>query len=145
MNSIAETIQKVKSDSNFLTPQRKGQLLKLFPIMTSYMDAVKTSALADAMEGNPPEGFKLVAGRNSYECNDLDALEFLVGENVYKPKQSRSRSDLQKLLGVQFRELGVDEHFDIRPGNPTLAKESDKREALPPPNQTAVDEFDDLT
>jgi len=126
VDAIKESIANVGD----LTPERKGQILKLIPMMTKYLEAVKSASLSDAMEGNAPKGFKMVAGRNSYECNDPESLEFLVSD-CYKPKELKSRSALQKDLGTaQFRELGIADLYTVREGNPTLAPEEDKRPAL---------------
>lgn len=141
---IESAIAEVKSNPNILSSERKGQLLKLFPMMVKYMDAVKSAAMSDALNNAAPKGFKLVAGRNSYKCTDLETLEFLLGDEAFKDKENRSRSDLQKRLGVQFKDLGLDDYFESTPGNPTLALESDKRPELPPPNIDAIDDFDSI-
>lgn len=133
-----------EAKSNNLTPKRKGELLRMFPLLERYIAAVRTAAMNDALDNTPPEGFKLVAGRNSYKCEDEEGLAFLVGDKAFKPKETKSMSALKKDLGAaQFRDLGVEDMFSVQAGKPTLAKESDKRPAIIP-EQQALDALDDL-
>ena len=124
-------------DIKLLSPSAVGEVLKLVPMIEQWAATVKEHGLALALEGNTPEGFKLVEGRSNRVVTDpeglWDALLFqasLSEEQIFKPRELKSIGELEKACGKKkFGELSKD--FITKPaGKPTLVAVTDKRQEI---------------
>ena len=136
------------SDVKLLPAHQTGNLLKIIPMIEQWAQAVREHGLAMALEGNAPDGFKLVEGRSQRVIDDVQGLSFILQqegideENIYKPRELRAIGDLEKVVGKKrFGELS--KPFISKPkGKPTLAPITDKREAIiPDPIEAARQDF----
>tara|TARA_R110002126_G_scaffold86957_1_gene209717 strand:+ start:41 stop:1156 length:1116 start_codon:yes stop_codon:yes gene_type:complete len=108
-------------------------VLKNKALIESWLKAVEMSVFERLNEGEPVEGFKLVAGRSVRKWGDEQAtiktMLPSLGEDLYT-KKLLTAPQAEKLIGkAQFNaEYG---HLVVRPeGRPTLAPSDDKRPAI---------------
>lgn len=102
----------------------------------SWLDGLEAYALGKALDGYEWPGMKLVEGRSTRKITDskLAAYQLLNAgfgaEVIYKPKELKSMTELEKLCGKKmFGEL-MSEVIEKPPGKPTLVSADDKRQAL---------------
>jgi hypothetical protein len=97
---------------------------------------VEEYALQEAVKGTSWPGLKVVAGRSVRKIADAEKAQALLqdagfGEDdILKPRELKTLTALEKLVGKKkFGEL-MGEVIDKPPGRPTLVDESDKRPAM---------------
>lgn len=108
--------------------------------VVKWMEAIKARAHKRAMEGHTIPGHKLVAGRSGYKV-DAEAIDFLLGDEAWKPRAIKSQSELKKELGTARFNTLLGGLYKETKGQPTLAPESSKAE---PYVNADASEFDDL-
>lgn len=111
-------------------------------LVISWLDAVEHLIADRLRSGESFDGYKLVAGRSLRQWVDetvaAKALEAEVGEDAYT-KKLLSPAQAEKLLGKKSKDLL--EPLIIKPeGKPTLAPESDKRQAV----NVSLDDFENI-
>ena len=99
-----------------------------------WVKSVEDRTKFDLMSGVEVPGFKLVAGNRARKWSDPDIearLEEVFHEKSYE-KRYLSVPQAEKLLGGKtlFADSELSELVEVGQGLPTIAKESDKREAL---------------
>ena len=137
---VEETIMAEFDDLNLDDPKkignnRKKTIIDNKKLIEKFLDAVEASIFEEINDGGTFPGYKLVHGRSNRKWS-ADAEEFLIeklGDTAYKRKLL-TITDAEKLLGK-----GKLDEFTVKPeGKPTLALESDKRDAI---NDDVTDEF----
>lgn len=128
---------------NKLTDAQLRAVLDAKKLVTSWFDAVEAYVTDKLNNGEPFEGYKLVAGRSLRQWGDeqeaAKVLEAEVGDEAYS-KKLLSPAQAEKLLGKKRKDLL--EPLIVKPeGKPTLAPESDKRPAV----NISVNDFEDLS
>lgn len=132
-------------DTKALTLDEIGDLLQKVDMYSDWLSSVKSHALAEALAGKTVTGWKLVEGRSNRIITDEEkAVEILVGlgfaEDELKNHKLKGIGDLEKMVGKKALALSLGDVITKPKGAPTLAPESDKREALQP----TIDMFDEL-
>lgn len=118
-----------------LTDEEIAQVLARAEELQRWAADIQEYALQQALNGNPPPGWKLVEGRSTRRYTDETAIYNALVDAGYDPDDIAPRtllsvSKLEKRLGRKtFQEL-VGHWVDKPPGKPTLVPESDKRPAL---------------
>lgn len=116
-----------------MAPWMIADILKQESIITGWLKAVKERALSQMLSGEEIPGYKVVEGRGSREWTDetavSDALmarghtwEELSYESMYSPAQ------MEKALGKKRVQEIVGTLIVTKPGSPTIAPATDKRE-----------------
>lgn len=132
-------------DTKALTLDEIGDILSKSDMFTDWLSSVKTFAMQAATRGEKVKGWKLVEGRSVRVINDTEAaIERLkaIGfstEDVTNRKL-KGIGDLERLVGKKPLATTLDGLIVKPQGLPTLAPESDKREALSP----TIDDFEEL-
>lgn len=114
-----------------LTPEQISNILRVAPEVESWLDDVKQAALAKALAGSPPPGFKLVEGRAGGRKwgDEAAAAEYLVerlGERAYE-RSLLSPAKAEKMLGkIPFQ--GIAANVTQTAGKPNLAPVGSERE-----------------
>jgi hypothetical protein len=104
-------------------------------MIEAWCEAVHAYALASALDGQVPDGFKVVAKRTNRRWTDEDkaagALRSLyeLEDNAIYIKKLVSVAVAEKLVGKEAAK-GLDALTTRPPGGATLAPLSDKRKAL---------------
>lgn len=119
-----------------MTPEEMAATLRKAPTIKAWLEALESNALAEALEGRPLPGFKLVEGRSVRTFSDKEAVltrlkESIPDSGVYMTKpELKSITDLEKALTKKgFNALLGD--YVVKPkGKPTLAPEEDPREPM---------------
>lgn len=118
-------------------------VLPILPTVKTWLAGVEDYALAQALSGVVLPGYKVVEGRSIRKIIDpINAERALISagydlDEVRKPAELRSITELEKLTGKkQFAEL-CGAYIDKPTGKPTLAPESDKRQAINPADDFA--------
>lgn len=131
-------------DINAMSSEDISRILELGPSVTAFIESVKKKALNDAMEGHPPEGWKLVAGRSRRRFdipeNEVAALALKAGvprDDLYETKLV-SLTQIEKIMKKPIFAKVYDGKITKTSGTPVLAPESDKRQAL---NLSAAEDF----
>lgn len=132
-------------DTKALTLDEIGDLLQKVDMYSDWLSAVKSHALSEALAGKTVTGWKLVEGRSNHVITDeKKAVEILVGlgftEEELKNHKLKGIGDLEKMVGKKALSMNLGDIIVKLKGAPTLALESDKREALQP----TIDIFDEL-
>lgn len=129
-------------DTQALDDHQLGQVLKHKAMILDWLTSVEDHVTEQLLTGKEVSGWKLVEGRSvrQWSCEqDAGAmLENLIGDKAWERKLL-SPAKAEKAVGKAKAQL---QDLIIKPvGKPTLAPESDKRQAIQP---TGGD-FEDLT
>lgn len=119
-------------------------VLRVGEAVESYINAIRKIALENALNGNTPNGYKVVSGRASRKFTDLNAVSErlnLAGipEDAIYVKKLKPLTELEKVLGKEIFDVGLSDLVHKPKPAPTLVPISDKRPAI-----TNLMEFDDL-
>lgn len=132
-------------ETKALTLDEIGDILSKSDMFTDWLASVKTFAMQAATRGEKVKGWKLVEGRSVRVITDTEkAIERLkaIGfstEDVTNRKL-KGIGDLERLVGRKPLAATLDGLIVKPQGLPTLAPESDKREAL----SSTIDDFEEL-
>ena len=127
-----------------LTPEEIGDILGRVDELSKWAKSVKDYALQSAVaNGESFPGWKLVRGRANRKLTDEAEVAAILTEHGFPPEQIYSLkglTDLEEVVGKkQLADLLGD--LIVKPeGRPTLAPESDKRQAI---THSAADDFAD--
>ena len=127
-----------------LTPEEIGDILGRVDELSKWAKSVKDYALQSAVaNGESFPGWKLVRGRANRKLTDEAEVAAILTEQGFPPEQIYSLkglTDLEEVVGKkQLADLLGD--LIVKPeGRPTLAPESDKRQAI---THSAADDFAD--
>lgn len=147
LTETALNLAKEKADPNLLTPAEiANDVLPFIDIVKSWLTGVEEYTLQAALNGTNYPGYKIVAGRSIRKITDVEAVMQELQSNAFaeesymKPRELRSITDLEKLVGKKrFTEL-CGKWIEKPQGKPTLVPESDKRPAY----DTTADDFKDV-
>lgn len=123
-----------------LTADQRGNLLRIFPAVEEWMDAVREAALHDAVAGRlVPAGFHVVEGKRGNrawtdETRATQVLEATLGDEAYARKLI-SPTVAEKLLGKGL----VDGLVSQAPGKPALAPLDDGKADYSKQSQARAD------
>lgn len=117
-----------------MAPWMIADILKQESIITGWLKAVKERALSQMLSGDEIPGFKVVEGRGSREWSDEDAVVTRLKECHYDPTQYTktellSPYQMERSLGKKIAAELLGELVATKPGSPTIAPATDKREA----------------
>ena len=131
-------------DKDLLTKEdMENEILPALPVVRTWLDGIEKYALDQALSGVDYEGYKVVAGRSIRRITDAEAVSDVLSRNGYstelflKPRELRTITDLEKLIGrSKFSEL-CGEYIDKPQGKPTLVPVTDKRPPFNPADDFA--------
>lgn len=131
-------------DKDLLTKEdMEKEILPALPVVRTWLDGIEKYALDQALSGVDYEGYKVVAGRSIRRITDAEAVSDVLSRNGYstelflKPRELRTITDLEKLIGrSKFSEL-CGEYIDKPQGKPTLVPVTDKRPPFNPADDFA--------
>lgn len=132
-------------ETKALTLDEIGDVLSKADMFTDWLSSVKAHAMAEALSGKTVKGWKLVEGRSVRVITDEDEAVKRLSELGFEPDslknhKLKSIGELEKMVGKKPLAATLGELIIKPEGAPTLAPESDKREALQP----TIDMFDEL-
>lgn len=139
--------QSASADPALLGPEEMAvKVLPMLATIKTWLAGVEEYTLQQALSGVQYKGFKVVEGRSVRKITDTGAVADLLRkegfeESAYvKPKELRSITDLEKLIGKKRFTTLCAEYIEKPQGKPTLVPETDKRPAF----NTASEDFKDL-
>ena len=118
-----------------LTPGEVAEALEMEPLVSLWLNRVKTQALTDMLNGENIPGYKVVAGRpgNRKWKDELKVAETLeaagYGPGEYTEVKLLSPAALEKSIGKKTVNELIASHIERAPGTPVIAPETDKRPA----------------
>lgn len=130
-----------------ISNEEVGQILQRARNLAKWAADLEEYALAELLKGNSIDGWKAVPGRATRKFTDIDAAFTVLKANGIDETMLYERKPLtltatEELVGkAQFKTL-LSEHVETPPGKPTLALESDKRQAIM--RISAADDFRSL-
>ncbi len=115
-----------------MAPWMVADILKQESMITGWLKAVKERALSQMLSGEEIPGFKVVEGRGSREWSDEDKLPLILEAggctyDEYTKTEILSPAQLEKSIGKKKVAELVGALIVTKPGNPTIAPETDKR------------------
>lgn len=117
-----------------LTPEEMGETLKELEGIETWLANLKAALESKLLSGEVVKGWKIVAGRSNRKYTDEAAIaEALKAEGIedfYQPRKILTITNMEKRLGKKVFNRVVRPYVIKPEGKPTLAEESDKREAL---------------
>jgi hypothetical protein len=122
-------------DPRKITANDLGRYLKVAQQLKDWADDMASYALTCCLDGKEVPGWKAVRGRGNREFTDMDAAFNVLKANKYNEAILYERvpmtlAQAEKVVGPKkFNQL-VGKFIVKKPGKPTLAPESDKREAV---------------
>lgn len=141
-NCRALTEHCIKATENNPDPRLIGtvelanRVLPVLPMIKTWLTGVEDYALQQAVSGVKLPGWKIVEGRSVRKITDQEGMAAALCNagfketDIYKPQELRAITDLEKMVGKkQFAAIGGS-FVDKPKGKPTLAPESDKRQAI---------------
>lgn len=133
-------------DPKLLTKQEIEATLPKIDTLKNWLSSFEEYTLEEALKGKQFKGFKLVEGRSIRKITspesvkqELEALGYTEADYI-RPKELKSLTDLEKLVGKKNFTAACGEYIDKPRGKPTLVPESDKR----PPINTATSDFEEV-
>lgn len=143
----SDVIPKVQ-EARLLSPDELAKRLNQAEHLERWIKSIRQHALERALEGSPPAGFKLVAGRSERIFSDPDraiaAVARQFGLDISELVNSRPMSPNQVEGVVGKKDAQKWDKWETliikKPGNPTLAPLSDKRSEI-----SKSDGFDDVS
>jgi len=132
-NTALEDFQMMKPP--LITNEEVGQILERAQNLAKWVKELEEYALAEVLRGNEIPGWKAVEGRSVRQFTDQDeAFKVLTAvgteEAMLYERKPLTLTGVEELLGkAKFKEL-LTAYVNKPPGKPTLALESDKREAI---------------
>lgn len=140
------TLSKDYADK-ILTPEElANDVLPMLATVRKWLSGVEEYALGQALAGVLFPGWKIVEGRSVRKITDQEAVAAeldkagYLPEQIYRPKELRTITDLEKLTGKKNFAAICGEYIEKPQGKPTLAPDSDKRKAIDP----VADDFKDV-
>lgn len=127
-----------------ITNEEVGKILVQARDIAKWVSDLEEYALNACLNGNGIPGWKAVEGRSNRQFTDSDAaFKVLVTngteESMLYERKPLTLANVEKLIGKpKFKEL-LSAFVNTPPGKPTLALESDKREAIK--RSTAEEDF----
>jgi hypothetical protein len=115
-------------DVSVLTNEQIGEVLAKADLIRSFLDAVAIQALNRAAEGNPPPGYKLVAGRKGNR-KWINGVEGMFPVDTFPDLYETKLLSPAKVFKLR-PDLADDTLVEQSPAKPTLAPEDDPRNAL---------------
>ncbi len=121
-------------DLKVLTEAEKVALFLMKGKITTWTEKLAEHMKELALDGNTPEGLKLVAGRGSRSWTDVAKAEKALGRQGYgvdvrrEPAELKSPAKMEKIIGKKHRI--IKNYVQSHPGKPTLVSVDDKREAI---------------
>jgi hypothetical protein len=125
------TITLKKPDE--IAPEQMSRILESANVLDGWIRSVEQYALSRALQGFPPEGFKLVEKGTHRKWSSTEAVEAAfkdsIGDKLYTPRKVISPAQLEKLVGkAKAADVAA---LTVKPkGEPTLAPLTDKRPAI---------------
>lgn len=143
----AEVTKAKEMDLTEMTGANMQDALDLVPLVKAWLDGVDNFSKDFMLEGNEVPGYKVVGGRRSRGWEDQDkVIRYLKARvpkfqhNCYNMKLKTPAQVEKMLKSVEPRRpVEMDKLAVWKEGNPTIARESDKREAIVPGNRAAAD------
>ena len=126
-----------------LTTAELSKVLPKLATIKNWLSSVEEYALGKALNGEVIPGFKVVEGRSMRVITSPDAVAASLtalgytDEAIYRPKELRTLTDLEKLIGKKRFAEACGDYVTKGRGKPTIVPESDKR----PPYNSAQDDF----
>lgn len=140
-----QAAEAIINGSGIITDAEVGDILKRGEQLVNWYKDLQSYALQAILDGRAIPGYKAVEGRSVRQWTDLDSVVAALHKAGYDDaaiydRELKTLTGIEKLLGKKrFNEILSP--LVVKPaGKPTLAEESDKREALNP----AVNDFADL-
>lgn len=132
-------------ETKALTLDEIGDILLKADMFTDWLSSVKSHAMAEALSGKTVKGWKLVEGRSVRVITDEEEAVKRLSDLGFDPDSLKNHKlkgigDLEKIVGKRLLAVTLDGVIVKPKGAPTLALESDKREAIQP----TIDMFDEL-
>lgn len=118
-----------------ISDEEVGSILKTAQTLKSWVSDLEGYALKALLSGKDINGWKAVEGRSNRQFDDTDkAFETIkasgIDEALLYERKPITLTAVEKLLGKKdFTEI-LSEHIIKPPGKPTLAPETDKRDAI---------------
>ncbi|MBD5369621.1 MAG: DUF2800 domain-containing protein [Bacteroides sp.] len=127
------------ADADELTAEERARVLTELPKIKDWLKAFEEASLARALRGEEIPGWKLVEGRSVRRITDPEAVGRALEEEacaepeqVWKPRELRTLTELEKTFGRKFFARTCGEWVHKPAGKPALVPVSDKRVALDP-------------
>lgn len=111
-----------------------ADILKQESIITGWLKAVKERALSQMLSGEEIPGFKVVEGRGSRDWRSADEVEAFMESSgfqsaEYLKTELLSPYQMEKSIGKKRAAELLSDFIITKPGSPTIAPATDKREA----------------
>jgi hypothetical protein len=116
-----------------LQPWMVADILKAEPMISAWLKAVKDRALSALLDGDEIPGYEVVEGRGSRDWADEETVCATLGRAGYTYSEISTQpallsvAQMEKALGKKRVAELVGSLIESKPGNPTVAPESDKR------------------
>lgn len=126
-------------------PERLAKALDVFPLLEARIKQLRELAYEQAVQGNPPPGYKLVEKRAMRKWADEDEArrwaEKRFGDKAFTPPKLKSPAQLEKVAEGEDQQR-IEEFVVRHSSGYTLVPESDNRPAA---KLLSDDDFEDLT
>jgi hypothetical protein len=118
-----------------ISPAEVGEILKRADVIKKWIADLEDWTLSELLDNRPVPGWKAVEGRSNRQFADTDLAFGAVksagyDEAVLYERKPITLTAVEKLLGKAKFEEVLTPHIIKPPGKPTLAPETDKREAI---------------
>lgn len=139
-----EVLDDVVNGRKTLTKDVMQRALRNGAMVKSFISSIHEQALQDALNGNPPEGYKAVEGKSSRTFTNIREVEARLKESglpdhvLYK-QELIPLTAIEKALGKKTFAIGLGDLISYKQSRPTLVSIDDERSVI-----SNANEFEDL-
>lgn len=124
-----------REDPNYLSNSEIGDILGRGALLKKWVEDIEDYALTACLNGEEIPGWKAVHGRSLRKFIDVDAaistlIEAGYDEALFYTRKPNTLTEIEKTLGKKDFEEKLSDYIEKPPGKPTLAPDTDKREAI---------------
>ncbi|WP_434310190.1 DUF2800 domain-containing protein [Hominifimenecus sp. rT4P-3] len=134
-NNNVELAFAVGKKPPLITNEELGKYLTQGEDIAKWLKDLQACALSECLAGKEVPGWKAVEGRGSRDWADLDTAfnalrEGGIDDAILWERKPLTPPALEKVLGKKEFDLKAGNYVVKNPGKPTLARDTDKREAI---------------
>ena len=138
-------VEEIQNTTGALTAEEVGEMLTKTDGIEQWIKDLKGYALEELLKGEDIPGWKAVEGKSNRKIVDVDkAFEILEANGfdqaILYERKPINLTQLEKVVGKTKLVEAIGDYIEKPKGAPTLAKETDKREAF---KMSAAEEFKD--
>lgn len=141
----AEVEAEAMQDFKAMKAQEIAEALDRIPLLEAWISGVKDAGKELLLQGIEVPTYKVVEGRKSRSWKDEEAAKKFFQRRIKGFREEafthkfKSVAQIEKVLKAQDKSYDLEDLITVKPGQPTVVPENDKRQAMALENVAASD------